>query len=122
MTTTRAEFSEKTKREAHALRNGICPGLIEIKSTCGRPIEEYDHIMRCEIKPDNSLANCRPLCAVCHSIKTAMDAKAAKKGRLLRKETKKSRAPKAKIPNRPFPTPAVRKALKERASARAGEK
>jgi hypothetical protein len=111
---TRLEFSAKTKREAYELRGGVCPGLIEIKSTCGRPIEEYDHIMRCEIEPDNSLANCRPLCNVCHSIKTAMDAKAAAKGRRLRKETKKSQKPKAKIPSRPFPTPEETKAIKER--------
>lgn len=93
----RLEFSEKTKREAFALRGGVCPGLIEIRSTCGRPIEQYDHIKRCEIEPDNSLENCRPLCALCHRIKTAMDAKAAAKGRRMRKETKKSQRPKAKL-------------------------
>jgi 5-methylcytosine-specific restriction endonuclease McrA len=96
----RLEFSAKTKREAYALRGGVCQGLVEIKTTCGRPIQEYDHIMRCEIKPDNSLENCRPLCKVCHAIKTAMDAKAAKKGRHIRRETKKSQKPKAKIRSR----------------------
>ncbi len=116
--TSRLEFSAKTKREAYKLRSGVCQGLIEIKTTCGRPIEEYDHIMRCEIKPDNSLENCRPLCKVCHAIKTAMDAKAAKKGRHIRKETKKSQKPKSKIRSRPFPTPEQRKAAKQKYEAR----
>lgn len=108
MVTRRLEFSERTKREAFALRGGVCPGLIEIKSTCGRPIEEYDHIMRNEIKPDNSLENCRPLCKVCHAIKTVMDAKAAAKGRRMRGETKKAQAKaksaaKVKKASRPMP-------------------
>ena len=112
--TKRLEFSPKTKREAYELRGGVCPGLIEIKSTCGRPIEEYDHIKRCEIEPDNSLENCRPLCKVCHAIKTTMDAKAAAKCRRLRKETKASRKPKAKIRSRGFPTKEERQAMKAR--------
>ncbi len=114
MTATRLEFTPKTKREAYELRGGVCPGLIEIKSTCGRPIECYDHIKRCEIEPDNSLENCRPLCKVCHAIKTAMDSKAAAKGRRLRKETKKSQRPKAKIKNRGFLSKEERQAIKER--------
>lgn len=110
----RLEFSEKTKRAAHDLRGGVCLGLIEIKSTCGRPIEEYDHIKRCEIEPDNSLENCRPLCKICHAIKTVMDAKAAAKGRRLRKETKKSQRPKAKIRSAGFLSPEKRKEIKDR--------
>jgi hypothetical protein len=100
---TRKEFSEKTKREAYELRNGMCPGLVEIRSTCGRWLGhgcEYDHIKRCEIEPDNSLANCRPLCPICHAIKTVLDAKSAAKGRLIRKETKASQRPKAPIRSR----------------------
>lgn len=91
--TVRAEFSEKTKREALALRDGRCPGLVELKMPCGKSLEgdcEFDHIMRNEIKPDNSLENCRPLCRTHHKIKTALDAKAAAKGRRMRGETKKS--------------------------------
>ena len=64
---------------------------------------EYDHIMRNEIKPDNSLDNCRPLCPTCHAIKTVLDAKAAAKGRHIRRETKKSQKPKARIRSAGFP-------------------
>ena len=101
--TKRKEFSEATKRKAYELRGGKCPGLIELKMECGKDLSEdceYDHIKRCEIEPDNSLENCRPLCKVHHAIKTAMDAKQAAKGRRLRKETKKSQRPKAKIHSR----------------------
>jgi 5-methylcytosine-specific restriction endonuclease McrA len=62
---------------------------------CGKDLAEdceYDHIKRCEIEPDNSLENCRPLCRVHHAIKTAKDAKEAAKGRATRRETKKSQA------------------------------
>jgi 5-methylcytosine-specific restriction endonuclease McrA len=100
----RLEFSHATKKKAYELRGGICAGLIEVKLICTRPIEVYDHIMRCEIKSDNSLANCRPLCSLCHTIKTTMDAKAAKKGRAIRRETKKSQKPKAKIRSAGFQT------------------
>ena len=98
--TKRLEFSDATKRAAFALRGGVCSGLIEVKSVCDQPIDEYDHIMRNEIRPDNSLANCRPLCKTCHLIKTRMDAAAAAKGRKIRRETKASQRPKAKIKSR----------------------
>jgi hypothetical protein len=97
MTTTRLEFSEKTKRLAYERTGGKCAGLIEIKATCDQPATQVDHIKRCSLQPDNSLANARPLCAMHHLIKTRMDAAADKKGRKIRRETKKSQAPKRKI-------------------------
>jgi 5-methylcytosine-specific restriction endonuclease McrA len=115
--TVRAEFTDKTKREAYALRGGVCAGLVELKMPCSKSLAddcEYDHIMRCEIKPDNSLANCRPLCSTHHKIKTALDAKAAAKGRLIRKETKKSQRPKAKIRSAGFPSKEQRQRARER--------
>lgn len=113
----RLEFSEKTKRAAYALRGGMCPGLVEINTTCGAPLAEdceYDHIKRCEIEPDNSLENCRPICPPCHKIKTNRDAKCAKKGRKIRGETKKSRAPKAKIRGRGFASPEERARIRKK--------
>ena len=89
--TSRAEFSDATKRKAMELCNGICRGLVELKMNCDQPAVEVDHIKRCEIEPDNSLENARPLCRMHHLIKTRMDAAAAKKGRKIRKETKASR-------------------------------
>ena len=113
--TKRAEFSPATKRKAYELRGGKCPGLVEIRMSCGKDISsgcEYDHIKRCEIEPDNSLENCRPLCRAHHLIKTAMDAKQAAKGRRLRGENKPRT--KAKIQSRGFPTREERKIIKER--------
>lgn len=96
--TRRAEFTQKTKLEAMA-RYLRCPGLVERRLTCGKPFGklsdiEFDHIMRNEIKPDNSPENCRPLCPDCHKIKTSgtgatsagSDAHMAAKGRRLRGE------------------------------------
>ena len=99
--TKRLEFSLATKRKAYELRGGKCPGLIELKMPCGKDLSddcEYDHIKRNEIKPDNSLENCRPLCRNHHLVKTAMDAKQAAKGRRLRDENKPKR--KSKINSR----------------------
>jgi hypothetical protein len=92
--TERAEFSTLTRMKA-LLKYTTCPGLVEIKMTCGRPLGEgveFDHIKRCEITPDNSVENCRPLCPVCHRIKTTLDAKAAAKGRRIRGENKPKRS------------------------------
>jgi len=82
-----------------------CFGLVEIHRKCGKLLgstgaTQFDHIKRNEIEPDNSVENCRPICQECHAIKTARDAAEAAKGRAIRKETKKSRRPKAKIRSR----------------------
>src|SRR5690606_35306158 len=121
MTTKRLEFSPKTKvlacirynpelaEYAEGLTNEkakellpflltkmTCPGLVELHLQCGRSLAdgaEFDHIMRNEIRPDNSVANCRPLCPpACHKVKTAMDAKQAAKGRRPRGENKTKRS------------------------------
>lgn len=115
--TKRLEFSAATKRKAYELRGGKCPGLVELKMPCGNDLSlgvEFDHILRCEIYPDNSLENCRPLCKEkCHKLKTRLDAAAAAKGRRIRKETKKSRRTKAKIPSRGFPSKEERERAKQ---------
>jgi hypothetical protein len=95
-------------------RGGICAGLIELKMTCDQPAVEVDHIKRCEIEPDNSLDNARPLCRAHHLLKTRMDQAAAKKGRHIRRETKKSQKPKARIRSAGFPSPEKRQELKQR--------
>jgi 5-methylcytosine-specific restriction endonuclease McrA len=98
----RLEFTPATKRKAMELCGGICRGLIELKMSCDQPAVEVDHIKRCEIEPDNSLENARPLCRAHHLLKSRMDAAAAAKGRRIRRETKKSQKPKAKIRSRGF--------------------
>ncbi len=98
----RLEFSEATKRADYERRGGICGGLVELKMSCDMPIEEYDHIKRNKLEPDNSLENCRGLCKAHHKIKTRMDKAADKHSRLILKETKKSQKPKAKIRSRGF--------------------
>lgn len=98
--TERAEFTPATKRKAMERTGGKCSGLVELKMSCDQPAVEVDHIKRCEIEPDNSLANARPLCRTHHLIKTRMDQAAAAKGRRIRKETKASQAKKQKIYSR----------------------
>jgi len=119
--TKRLEFSLATKRKAYELRGGKCPGLIELKMPCGKDLSddcEYDHIKRNEIKPDNSLENCRPLCRNHHLVKTAMDAKQAAKGRRLRDENKPKRKKAwptgGKIQSRGFPSKEERREMKEK--------
>jgi len=119
MTTARAEFTTLTKLKAMA-RYIRCPGVLEIKHKCGKQLGaleaiEFDHIKRCEIEPDNTPENCRPLCPDCHKIKTRLDAGQAAKGRRIRGETKT--APKAKIKSRGFATPEERRALREKYGA-----
>jgi hypothetical protein len=98
--TKRAEFTTATKLKA-TMRYLTCPGVYELRIVCGKPLSEgaeWDHIKRCEIEPDNSPENARPLCRNCHLAKSAMDAKQAAKGRRLRGENKPKR--KAKIQSR----------------------
>lgn len=82
-----------------------CPGVPELGIKCGKQFGslseiEFDHIKSNEVDPDNSPENCSPKCKECHLAKTIKkDALAAKKGRHIRKETKKSRRPKIKIRN-----------------------
>lgn len=118
----RAEFTTLTKLKA-MMRYIRCPGVFELGIKCGKRLgslseTEFDHIMRNEIKPDNSPENCRPLCIECHDLKTRKkDTVEAKKGRNLRGENK----PKVSRPikSKPFPTPEERKAMKERMSGKA---
>lgn len=117
--TNRSEFTTLTKLRAMA-RYLRCPGVFELGIKCGKQLGElseieFDHIKRCEIEPDNSPENCRPLCVECHAAKTKRkDVLEAKKGRHIRRETKKSQQPKAKIQSRGFPSKEERQALKEK--------
>jgi len=52
-----------------------CPGVRELRISCGRHLPsvsdcEFDHIGQRSITEDDSLANYRPLCGICHDIKT----------------------------------------------------
>lgn len=99
---SRKEFTTLAKLKA-IVRYVRCPGVFELGIKCGEKFGsldevEFDHIMRNEIKPDNSPENARPLCKSCHAQKTGKkDTLEAKKGRRMRKETKKSQRPKAKL-------------------------
>jgi HNH endonuclease len=65
---TRAEFSKKTK-EAALSRAGHKCECCHQKITQATGVE-YDHIIEAYLTNDNSLENCRVLCAKCHRIKT----------------------------------------------------
>ena len=119
----REEFTLKTKLAA-CLARLRCPGLVEIHRKCGTLLgstatTQFDHIMRNEIAPDNSVENCRPLCLECHKIKTARDAAEAAHGRHVRQETQKSRRPKQKIQSRNTLSKEHRDGLKARIADRA---
>ena len=120
--TKRAEFTTLTKLKA-MVRYIRCPGVPELGIKCGKPFGslseiEFDHIKRNEIEPDNSPENCSPKCKECHLAKTVKkDAFEAKKGRHIRRETKKSQKPKARIRSAGFPSPEKRQELKLRHAA-----
>ena len=81
--TARAEFTPTTKHAAWERDKGRCVRC-QRKLGPGDAIE-YDHRIRCEVRPDNSLKNCDTLCGPCHSYKTHQeDAPAAAKSRSVR--------------------------------------
>ena len=52
-----------------------CPGVVELSIPCGRRLPsvsdcEFDHIGQRSLTADDSLDNYRPLCALCHDIKS----------------------------------------------------
>jgi len=52
-----------------------CPGLAEFNISCGRHLPsvsdcEFDHIGQRSLTEDDSLSNLRPLCGICHDIKS----------------------------------------------------
>ncbi len=96
--TRRAEFTRKTKIAAWERDGGRC------RHGCGRKLRpgdriEYDHIIRCELEPDNSLENCQVLCGACHDYKThKVDAPAAAKSRSVRAKHIGAHKPKRPMP------------------------
>jgi len=91
--TRRAEFTRTTKLAAWERDKGRCVRCSK-KLGPGDAIE-YDHRIRNEIKPDNSLKNCDTLCGPCHGTKTHQeDAPAAAKSRSVRAAYAGARAPK----------------------------
>jgi hypothetical protein len=157
VTTKRLEFSPKTKvlacirynpdlaeyaegltnEKAKALLPFLlsqirCVGLFEINLKCSASLAtgaEFDHIKRNKVEPDNSVANCRPLCGrACHKIKSARDKREDAKNRSIRCETKASQQKAAmkgkhfrtgaKIQSRGFPSPEERRAVKEKMRVR----
>jgi len=64
----RLEFSRKTKDQAFDRCGGHCEDCgVRLSAAVGI---EYDHIIRCELRPDNSLQNIQCLCRNCHADKT----------------------------------------------------
>ena len=93
----RKEFTRTTKLSAWERDKGRCVRCSK-KLGPGDAIE-YDHRIRCEAKPDNSLANCDTLCGPCHSYKTRQeDAPAAAKSRSVRAAYAGARKPKQIMP------------------------
>lgn len=79
----RLEFSRKTKEAAFDRCGGRCDHC-GVALTAATGIE-YDHIIRCELRPDNGVDNCSPLCRNCHADKThRFDIPQAAKGRRIR--------------------------------------
>ena len=64
----RVEFSKKTKLQAFQRSGGRCERCTSLLYP-GK--FDYDHIVPSEFSGDNSLENCKVLCAACHSTKTA---------------------------------------------------
>lgn len=62
----RREFSEKTKIAAFNRAGGKC----EVCFTTIHSGAQYDHIIEEYLTHDNSLENCKVLCAKCHGVKT----------------------------------------------------
>ena len=79
--TSRREFSPKTKRMAFERSKGMCEG-------CGITLErkrpEYDHRDADYFSKDNSLENCAVLCQPCHRAKTNRDIKIIAKTKRIR--------------------------------------
>lgn len=79
----RLEFTQKTKDAAFDRCAGHCECCgVKLSAATG---VEYDHIIRCELRPDNSLGNCSPVCRNCHANKTYKhDIPQAAKGKRIR--------------------------------------
>ena len=73
----RREFTPKTKKAAWERSKGLCEASGPFYNRpwddrCNKPMlkAEYDHFIRAADGGDNSLENCRAVCADCHSWKT----------------------------------------------------
>ena len=79
----RLEFAKKTKVQAFDRCAGSCESCgVKLSAATG---VEYDHIIRCELRPDNGLDNCSVLCRNCHADKTnGFDIPQAAKGKRIR--------------------------------------
>ena len=72
----RSEFSRKTRARVFARAAGRCEG-------CGAKLKvregEYDHVLPCALGGEATEDNCKLLCRVCHSKKTADDIRQTRK-------------------------------------------
>lgn len=102
MKTERCEFPKSVREAAWQRAMGRC-------EVCTQPFSgrrpQYDHVIPAALRTENSatLANCRVLCPRCHLDKTAMeDMPRIVKAKRIQEVAANLRAPKRKIPSRPF--------------------
>ena len=102
MRTERFEFPKSVRELAWQRAMGRC-------EVCTQPFSgrrcEYDHVIPAALRTENSatLANIRVLCPKCHREKTLLeDMPRIVKAKRIYEEAANLRAPKRKIPSRPF--------------------
>lgn len=112
MSSHRAEFSKKTKRQALERSQLKCEAIgalygLESGVKCGVSLAygvEFDHIVLAANGGDNSLENCAAVCIKCHRFKTERhDIPMAAKTVRMQDKARGIAAPKPKIASRGFP-------------------
>lgn len=95
----RQEFPRKVRKAIIDRSNGHCEACKAVL----KPGEvEVDHILPCSLGGDNSPANGRALCKVCHKAKTARDIKRTRKGDRQRDKNNGAIKPKKSVQSRGF--------------------
>ena len=97
----RQEFSRKTKAKIIARADGRCE---RCKAVLKTGEGEVDHLLACALGGDNSPANGRLLCRVCHKEKTAGDVRRTRKADRARDKQSGAMVSKQKIKSRGFNT------------------
>jgi len=97
----RKEFTRKTRQQIIDRANGKCEN-----KACGAVLKtgegEVDHILPCALGGDNSPANGRLLCKVCHKPKTKVDVQKTRKADRQRDKSTGAIRSKGKLKSRGF--------------------
>lgn len=97
--TNRQEFNRKTRKHIIDRANGKCEVCKAVLKT-GEG--EVDHILPCALGGDNSPANGRLLCKVCHKSKTKSDVRSTRKADRQRDKESGAVKSKGKLQSRGF--------------------